>query len=421
MKQELIVDFTFIGMGASNCLILKSLIEHGQLKHKNIAIIESDSKTTNDKTYCFWATPDESIIGELKPLISHQYQAIEINQLPKQNIIKQPYFYIKSIDLYNYAAELILKSQIPIFRNEVKDLKYKDGIASIITSESIIFSHYVFDSRPPSFSDLKKNDLYLNQSFYGLHVKCEKAVFNEETFQMMNFNVDQNEFTQFNYILPFSPYEALIELTRFGTKKIDNAYAKSILTDKILNDFGPFEILDEETGCIPMTTYLTEANEHPTILNTGARANLIKPSTGYGFKNMFEFSKIVTHRLASGDLNNFNQIALPSKNRFKFYDYLLLFILIKWPYLGKSIFSTLFKKQNIKTVFAFLDEKTSLLQEMKIFAKLPFKHFLCAAFIYFWKHIQKRYFYATLLVLVYCLLHFFSASLAKYFGKLIFY
>ena len=103
-----------------------------------------------------------------------------------------------------------------------------------------------------------------------------------------------------------------------------------ILTDKILNDFGPFEILDEETGCIPMTTYLTEANEHPTILNTGARANLIKPSTGYGFKNMFEFSKIVTHRLASGDLNNFNQIALPSKNRFKFYDYLLLFILIEF-------------------------------------------------------------------------------------------
>jgi lycopene beta-cyclase len=417
--NQAIYDFVFIGLGASNSLLLKSISEQPTLCNKKIAIIESDNKNTNDKTYCFWANPNDPIITELAALIRYKYDSIVINRLSKQQINDQPYHYISSIDLYANTAQLVQRHQYPIYRHKVEQIESHDGIQAIHTNQGTIQSYFIFDSRPPAYKDLLKRDVYLHQSFYGLHIKFEKDVFNENSFEMMNFNVDQNAFTQFIYILPFSKREALIELTRFGSEKIDIDYAKTILSEKINKDFGRYEVVADESGCIPMTTFLHPTNEIPGILNTGSRANLIKPSTGYGFKNMFAFSKLITTNLLKGDLENFNQIALKSKPRFKFYDHLLLIILLKWPHLGKLIFSTLFKKQNIKTVFAFLDEKTSLFQEIKIFAKLPFKPFLHATLIYFWKFIQPRYFYASLLVLTYLMLNMFNETLAKYFAYVI--
>jgi Brp/Blh family beta-carotene 15,15'-monooxygenase len=133
-----------------------------------------------------------------------------------------------------------------------------------------------------------------------------------------------------------------------------------------------------------MTNYTHPQSELRGVLNTGARANLIKPSTGYGFKNMFFFAEEVANKISK---NKFASIAKPSKNRFKFYDSLLLIILLRWPYLGKKIFSRLFKAQKISTIFSFLDEKTSLLQEIKIFASLPFQPFIKASCIHIFKSI----------------------------------
>ncbi len=51
-EQNSTYDFVFIGLGASNSLILISLIQKGLTKNKKNAVLEPDSKTNNDKTYC---------------------------------------------------------------------------------------------------------------------------------------------------------------------------------------------------------------------------------------------------------------------------------------------------------------------------------------------------------------------------------
>ena len=58
--------------------------------------------------------------------------------------------------------------------------------------------------------------------------------------------------------------------------------------DNILLD----EVIAEEKGCIPMTVLKHPASSDNRIINMGARANLIKPTTGYGFKKMHEFNSI---------------------------------------------------------------------------------------------------------------------------------
>ena len=178
-------------------------------------------------------------------------------------------------------------------------------------------------------------------------------------------------------------------------------YAKNILDNFILNHFGKYTSLAEEIGNIPMTNFQNPPSSSPSILKSGTSANLIKPSTGYGFKNMYEFAQQVAAGISTNNLSKLNKTEKNSRARFRFYDELLLIILMKWPNQVKIIFTTLFQKQPIHTVFSFLDERTSLLQELKIFASLPIFPFLRALYVYLKTENWLRYILSFSMVVCY--------------------
>jgi lycopene beta-cyclase len=409
-------DFSFIGLGASNSLIVLSLIKNGLLKGKKVLILEVSSKSNNDKTYCFWSSYEDSIISDLSPIISHQFDKIKVNNSNIQNIVDQPYFYIRSIDLYEYTLAQLNQEKINIERVEVNNIIEDQNFYSISTQEQSFKTRFIFDSRPPSEINLHSDDIYINQSFFGLHIQCENAVFQNDAFEMMNFNVEQNGATQFFYVIPFSPHEALIELTRFGQQKIDLNYASDLLKKHILKEFGPYKIVADETGCIPMTTFENEPSSSRGILKTGTSANLIKPSTGYGFKNMHSFAEKVSQRISQNQYDHFNTIHLNRKKRFKFYDTLLLIILLMWPLEGKTIFTQLYKKQSAIRIFTFLDEKTTFYNELKIFASLPIITFLRALYVFLKSKRYLRYIVALLIVSTYLLLDNLNQDSARIFS-----
>lgn len=415
-SHDLIYDYLFIGLGAANSLILLTLLQKGLLKDKNVAVLEMDSKNSNDKTYCFWAKPNDSIVRDLNSLISHSYTRIKVSGTDVQSIAQTPYHLINSIDLYRHSRAVLEYAGIPIFRQNVVSVSGDNTTYVVCTAVDSFKSHYIFDSRPIQPKLSTAQDIHLHQSFFGLFIRCEKDVFEEDVFQMMNFEVEQAGFTQFIYVLPYSKKEALIELTRFGQEKIDLAYAKTVLTRTIGNQLGKYDISAEEIGCIPMTTMVYPKSTQPGLLRTGVSGNLIKPSTGYAFKNMYEHAQHIAQKIAQGDYHLFNEIALPTKKRFRFYDSLLLIILSRWPEVGKSIFTSLFKQQKIGNIFSFLDEKTTLIQEIKIFASLPFGPFLKALFIYLKRPSQRNYILAFLSVSIYLLIAAINSDYATYFG-----
>ena len=63
-------------------------------------------------------------------------------------------------------------------------------------------------------------------------------------------------------------------------------------------------------------------------------------------------------------------------SRFRFYDRLLILILALWPNKGKPIFQRLFRVRDTKYVLKFLDEKTTIWDDLKMFSKLPIAVFL---------------------------------------------
>ena len=399
-------DCVFIGMGASNGLMLLEFIKRGYHQTKRIAIIEPQQKNKNDKTYCFWSSPNDTIVKDLSSIISHQYQFVQTNNNKVQSIQDQPYYCIKSIDFYNLVHEAIASHPFDKYDAPVVALHPLTDSIEIIIEQQVITGAIVFDSRPPVFTQEVRNQSYLLQSFFGYHIRLQNPILHVDTFQMMNFDVDQSCHTQFLYNLPYAPNECLVELTRFGVDTIEIDYAKKILDEKIKAQFGAYEIVAEEEGCIPMTVLKQSASTDKRIINMGARANLIKPTTGYGFKKM--------HAFASA-FENPAQAPL-TKARFLFYDHLLLIILIRWPELGKKIFTALFQNNTIQRIFSFLDEKSGISEEVKIFASLPIVPFLKACLIYWTSYIKKGYLFTIGCMLVYFLLSLVSPSIATGFG-----
>ena len=372
-------DYLFIGLGAANCLLILRLHENGLLIGKSIAIIEPDSKSANDRTFCFWATEDETTKLHLELLVSYSWDSIEIGGIARQEINPLRYYHVKAIDLYDRTKANLQKNNVKFYSSFLKqNPEVRQDIFEIKLEHETIYAHKVFDSRPPSFIKTKKNQSHLYQSFYGFKIKSTKKTFDTSTMVMMDFNVLQNNFTQFVYILPYTDETALIELTRFGSEKLSKEEATIILHDYIQSLGISFEILDEEQGVIPMSSADIETEDFgKNWIPMGARANMLKSTSGYAFHSMAEDALVQMEAIKNNQLH----IRQPRKQRFAYYDRLLLKILDDKPEYGKVIFETLFRKVPVPRVLSFLREKTSLPEEISIFSKLPKMLFIKAAVI----------------------------------------
>jgi lycopene beta-cyclase len=370
-------DFIFIGLGAANCLLLLRLHDNGLLTGKTIAIVEPDSKSANDRTFCFWATEDDVTNLHVKPLVSNSWDFVEIGGIAKQQINPLRYFHVKGIDLYDQTKGILSVNNVTFFYSPFKENpEVKSTYYEVRLDNVTLYGYKVFDSRPPIFLPPQNNQSHLYQSFYGLKIKLATKTFDPSVMLMMDFNVPQNNFTQFVYVLPFSEDTALIELTRFGTEKLTQQEATPILNEYIDRLGSSYDILEEERGVIPMSSSALKSEDFGTNwINMGARANMIKCSTGYAFNAMAEDAITQMEAIKNNELPKRKM----KGKRFAFYDRLLLKILDEKPEFGKVIFETLFKKISIKKVLYFLGEKTSLSEEIIIFSKLPKRVFITSA------------------------------------------
>jgi lycopene beta-cyclase len=64
------------------------------------------------------------------------------------------------------------------------------------------------------------------------------------------------------------------------------------------------------------------------------------------------------------------------QTRFQFYDTMLLQIIKTEPERIQDVMGKLFRNNELTTILKFLDEETSVLEDLKIFTKLPIPLFL---------------------------------------------
>lgn len=192
----------------------------------------------------------------------------------------------------------------------------------------------------------------------------------------MDFRVGQQHGTTFVYVMPFEPNRALIEYTLFSSTLLKPEEYDEGLKEYISNYLGvsSYSVAEVEAGVIPMTNYKFPRN-NGNIINIGTAGGQTKASSGYTFNFIQKHSAAIVKSLARGK----SPVVNAASRRFDFYDSTLLHILHHNKVPGDHIFSRFFKKNKPQRVLRFLDNESSLSEELLLISSLPTMPFLKAA------------------------------------------
>ena len=358
-------DYIICGGGASGLSIASGLSLDQYFTNKKILIIDPEfPKKKNDRTWCFW----ENDKSDWDDLTHYKWEKVifnspQINKTISLNPLR--YKMLKSMSYYKKSNDLILKNpNIQYLNEKVVKVDDKGNFCEVKTENKIYKSKKVFNSIL-NWELLKNNSKYplLIQHFEGWFIKTDKDVFNEKEATFMDFSIEQNFNTRFMYVLPFSKREALVEYTLFSKDLLEKkGYEKSIINYLKEAGITNYSITNKESGEIPMTGFPFHKQNSKNIIYIGSAGGWSKPSTGYTFKNIERKSKLLLKFLKTKD--NFKNFS--KTTRFWFYDLIFLDVLYQNNHLGRKLFSQMFKNNQSKLIFKFLDEKSNFFDELKI-------------------------------------------------------
>ena len=96
------------------------------------------------------------------------------------------------------------------------------------------------------------------------------------------------------------------------------------------------------------------------ILKIGTAGSWVKPSSGYSFKKAEKSARTIIQNIIAG--SNVDKGLYQKK--YNIYDTLFLDVLNEYNELGEALFTTMYQKNAIQDVFSFLDEETSIAQDI---------------------------------------------------------
>lgn len=368
-----VYNYAIIGAGAAGLNLALAMLEDPFFQDKRILILDKDDKSVNDKTWCFW----EKGSGKWDKIISGSWDAalFASSEGPVQLDLR-PYQYkmLHSLDFYQYAKTKIRSSKIIDW--------VEDDVLGILSTypvqiagkESRYEARHAFDSRiEPEFHANEDSYIRILQHFKGWIVETEENCFDPKRFVLMDFRLKWKDSTSFTYILPYSANKALVEFTLFTEQLIPEEDYDNLLKDYIDKIIGikNYVVSHVEQGVIPMSDYPFHAKNSKLITKIGTAGSWVKPSTGYSFKNAERNSQKIISNIKSGSIPS---EGIPAKKG-RLYDSLFLEVLKEKNELGEELFTTMFTQNSPKLIFKFLDEQTTVpedIQVMTSFNAIPF-------------------------------------------------
>jgi lycopene beta-cyclase len=277
---------------------------------------------------------------------------------------------IRGIDFFKYSMEEIQKDPaFDIVHESVTEVGTENGEAFCRTSVSEYRSPYLFNSILFDKPRLAAGEYFLLQHFKGWVIRSEKPVFSVDQPILMDFRPSQHRGTTFVYLMPFSAHEALVEYTLFTRDLLSDQEYVAGLDGYIRNQLGLDEwaILEEEFGIIPMTNHRFQ-RRNGAVLNIGTAGGRTKASSGYTFRFIQKDTEDI--------INSLRETGAPfripaDQSRFLWYDSVLLNILNGNRLQGHEVFTYLFQNNSSERIFKFLDNETSVREELSILASLP--------------------------------------------------
>jgi len=359
-------NYIITGAGCSGLSLLLRILKQPELRDKSILLVDKSPKNNNDRTWCFW----ENKPGFFEPIVFHQWNNLNFYSPSVERTIPiNPFVYkmIRGIDFYEYCfTEIARHANVTVEYAEVNAVGNEYETAFIEVNNNRIYCDYIFNSILFKKIEADKGKFLLLQHFKGWNIKTSTPTFDPDTATLMDFRTSQQHGATFFYVMPVSKTEALVEYTLFSPalllqEEYDNQLKHYISNTLHIRDYT---IEHSEFGVIPMTnnkfTYIDR------IINIGTAGGSVKPSSGYAFQFIQKQTQTIATRLVSGQ--DLHQNA--TKRKFAYYDSVFLNVLSSHPQRGAEFFSKIFSSNKPETIFRFLDNESTLREDLQIIKSL---------------------------------------------------
>lgn len=374
-------DYIITGAGLAGLSLLMRMMQHPFFDTAQILVIDAAKKNTNDRTWCFW----EKEADIFEPIVIKKWDHVSFlapSYTKELNLSPFTYKMIRGIDLYSHVLEkAATKNNITFCTERVLAVHSDVAGAKVVLEKQTLTASKVFNSilfEPANVLAQKAADYFLWQHFKGFEIKTATPVFNDAVATLMDFTVDQTEGTTFMYVMPTSPTTALVEYTLFTPNILEEEKYDEAITDYIQKTYGSidYEVTHQEFGQIPMTNY-SFVGGAGNLINIGVAGGQVKGSSGYAFHFIQEKTKTIVADVVSG--KNPLRASSFAQKKFQLYDSVLLRVLQDQKLDGATIFTAIFSKNPPDRVFRFLNNESSLLDDLHIMSSVPTRIFLPTA------------------------------------------
>jgi len=350
-------DYIIIGGGCAGLSLAYELEINEKLKDKTLAIIEPRTEYKKDKTWSFWKVSAHNF----DDCVKKSWKNFTINIPKKTNHLECNNYPYQSIDSGLFYEKINNKLK------ENKNIYFFKNISEINSKNSFIFN---------SVPSIKKNHRNFWQHFCGVEIETQNDFFDDEIFNLMDFECDQRESVHFFYTLPYSKTKALVETTWLS--KMNDSSQKDYdnqIKDYLENHLNlkNYKITYKEEGAIPL--FYPTYEEIKNRINIGTAGGMTRLSTGYTFLNIQEHSKYICKNIEN--ISNTKKFEIDKK--YQFLDDIFLRVLEKNPKKMPDIFFKMFKSSP-KTVIKFLSNKSNFFEDLSIIFKMPKITFIKALF-----------------------------------------
>jgi lycopene beta-cyclase len=342
----------------------------GKFHGHRVLIMDRSDKQDNDRTWCFW----EEGAGLFEPVVHRSWSNAWFHDKGfSRRLDLSPYRYkmIRGIDFYRYAFGILKNHPHFIFEHhEIRSIESGPMKATVHTERGEYTAPWVYSSLMPVGMD--RDDSYhdLLQHFKGWVIRTREPRFNPDEATLMDFRPSQAHGTTFVYVMPFSTTEALVEYTLFSPALLDQSAYEAGLRSYIREvlKIDDHEILEQEFGVIPMSD-----RPFPTVegrlVHIGTAGGQTKASTGYTFQFIQkQTASMVAALCASGDPS---KAVTRAGGRFQWYDSVLLNVLVNKRMEGHDVFRMMFQRNPADAILRFLDNESSIPQEIRLMNSLP--------------------------------------------------
>ncbi len=366
-------DVVIAGGGLAGLSLAAHLAASGW-RDRSVLVVDDPTRPPDAVRWGFWS----AATGLLDAAASRTFDRLGIHAAGRSRILPlDPYRYrvVHRPDLYRVVRRLT--DGCPGFAfvdGKVEDVNDR---GEVVVDGHTVEAGWVFDSVSTPLP-LPRADARL--AFTGWEVRVADPVFDPDTPVLFDFRTAPSADCRFVHVVPDDRHRALVEFTAFvpgGTRPPTVDERRAALASYLGTGYPGrgYEILRTESAVLPLRTRPASRGSG-RVVRIGARAGLVKASTGYGYRRIQRDSAAITASLTRYG-HPFARGAGP--HRYRLLDAVLLDVLRSDPAQVERAFARLLLANPPARVLRFLDEDTGLTTDLRLMATLPPGPYLWAA------------------------------------------